>query len=170
MKIRSLAVLLSLQAGAVAHAEGGVDACRGIADPAARLACFDKAAAALSADAPAPSPQSPSTPAPAREGIPAVAPPEQTFGAEQVRRLREAEPRVEAIRSDVSSLSLDRFGKASFVLANGQVWKQLGADGERVRQPGKKRTLTVSVRRAALGSYMLKINETGQYVRVKRIN
>lgn len=58
--------------------------------------------------------------------------------------------------------------KTRFYLDNGQVWDQV--DTRRVRIPRERdgRENTVEIRRAALGSYLLRVNGEGAAVRVRR--
>jgi len=59
--------------------------------------------------------------------------------------------------------------KTRFYLDNGQVWDQL--DTRRVRIPKDKagRTNTVEIRKASLGSYLLRVNGEGAAIRVRRV-
>lgn len=78
--------------------------------------------------------------------------------------------------SDIKTVTLDirkttEFGykKTRFFMSNGQVWEQ--ADSLKVRIPkvrnGKTNTATIS--KAALGSFMLRINGKGSAIRVRRV-
>ncbi|MBY0422237.1 MAG: hypothetical protein K2Q06_08030, partial [Parvularculaceae bacterium] len=170
MRAALLLVSLFLAAGAApAEARGSraLDAalaCRGIEDPMTRLACFDAALApAGAADTVAAAQYGPDA------ASAAPADPVASFGAEQVKRIRDAEPQVEQIESAVTSIKIDRFGKATVTLANGQVWTQLMSDPASLL-PNSKKSYTAVIRRASLGSYFLRINEMRQQFRAKRVD
>ena len=142
----------SVAAGALA----GLLACHGLADPAARLACYDREAAALkSATVPAvgkaaaaPSPQ-PSRPLD----------PKQTFGLpEDAVAAKEiaAGTRARAV-SDIAArlvgLAHTGDGRIVFTLDNGQVWSQLLPEGDMLAKVGDGVTIT----RGWLGSYWLQM-------------
>jgi len=80
---------------------------------------------------------------------------------------------IEDIRNITLGLrSTKEFGgskKIRFYLDNGQVWDQ--QDTRRVRIPKDKagRTNTVEIRKASLGSYLLRVNGEGAAIRVRRV-
>jgi len=53
-----------------------------------------------------------------------------------------------------------------FYMANGQVWRQ--SDSVRIRLPGGDGPMTAEIRRAALDSYLMRINGEGRAIRVRR--
>ncbi len=58
-------------------------------------------------------------------------------------------------------------GKLRFHMTNGQVWRQL--DSKRVQIPdGGEEGLKAHIRRAALGSFLMRINDEGVSIRVRR--
>lgn len=109
---------------------GRVLACRAIHAAGARLKCFDAVAAALARQGSA---------APVRHVVKQavkVASPQQTFGlspaailAREVRAGKQPKP-VTKISSVLASLSVDPTGRMIYHLANGQVWRELQADGD----------------------------------------
>jgi len=139
--------------------------CRRITDTAARLACFDAAAARLE--------QAESTGevvvvdrSQVREArrqifgfsVPAF----DLFGGRNDNRA--PEDRVDTLETTLSSSSVGRDGHLIFRLANGQVWRQYGSEPLRAR-PGA----TVVIVRGLIGSYFIRVG--GQPgVRAQRMN
>ena len=184
MKLPSVLTLLLLPL-AVQAADVGDTAlrrCRGLADAAARLACYDAlplAPVAPAAPAAAATPATPMAAAPTAGGAapvaaaaapkaapvlasmtPAAAPaPEANFGLENQRAA------VQAISSSIPGIFEGWDGKSKIRLANGQVWQI--TDGSTaalyLRDP------KVKVERAALGSFRLEIEGTRQAPRVQRV-
>jgi len=78
--------------------------------------------------------------------------------------------------SKVSEVTLNvrkttEFGrdKTRFFMTNGQVWEQVGASRTRIakKKPGKDYTAEIS--KAALGSFMMRVNGKGAAIRVRRV-
>lgn len=154
-------VLLLLLAAGFAYADDqGLLRCRGIGDPAARLACYD----AL----PVPKPEArPPAAAPAAPGKPSAAPagPAQTqeqFGFEQRR------PNVQELDT-IESYIPGRFEgwkpNMAIRLANGQVWQIADGSSRFLDLQNPK----VVVRRAMLGSFFLEIEKDPRAPRVRRL-
>jgi hypothetical protein len=142
-------------------------ACRDVADASARLACFDREAAALASPAAA-SPGSPAAgvapvvaapPAPPAVVQPPTPPPDpkQQFGLPEKEVARQEvaagarAPDVEKIQARVVGLALTGDGRTVVTLDNDQVWRQLSADTDLFLKLGDN----VTVSRAFLGSYWL---------------
>jgi len=139
--------------------------CRAITDDAARLHCFDAASAALA------------TAAERRELV--------VVSREQVRESRRRlfglalprlpifgggddgrpdEEEIDHIESTVQSASQDGYGHWAVRLADGSLWVQTDNNMLALRpRPGQ----TVVVQRAALGSYMMRVNRQPG-IRVRR--
>jgi hypothetical protein len=143
--------------------------CASLADSAARLRCYDAAAAqAQTALDGASAPAAPFAANP-RDGFglprssPPVTRPEQ-FG-------KPPPPPVEELRSisaTVIEFARTQRGKALFVLDNGQVWRQLDADSSDISHlPGRPPKVTIE--RGALGSYNLSIEGSNGTVKVNRL-
>jgi hypothetical protein len=167
---------------------GRVLACRGIDDAAARLACFDREAAALApgpvAHAASPAlaspPAAPAAPpvvaAAARvPAAPAVAAspapdatqqfglPERAVAAQEVAAgTRPAE--VKKIGAHVTKFAPGPDGRLVFTLDNDQVWRQLLSEGDLLMNPGD----TVAISRGFLGSYWLQ-TASGRGCKVTRV-
>ncbi len=159
-------------------APAGLLACRNISDAAARLACFDREAAALTpaptasgaappiappGSAPAASAPVAATPLASAPAAPtAVRPapaldPQQQFGLperavvakEVAAGTRSADTtKIEAHLVEIAP-AFD--GRAVFTLDNGQVWRQLSQEGDLLAKQGD----AVTISRGLLGSYWL---------------
>lgn len=145
-------------------ATGPLMACRGIADNSARLACFDRNAAALQLAIA--NRQlvvlSPSDVRETRRSLFGFSLPKLPFfGGEGSE-----EPEVPEIASRVAAASSLGRGRWRIRLEDGAVWEtRESAPNYVVPKPGA----SVRIRRAALGSYILKIN-TERAVRARRVN
>jgi hypothetical protein len=177
---------LTLAALSVAPALAGAQplapllACRQLTDTSARLQCFDREAAALAASKPAASPpaaaahaapQAPAAPAAASPATPvSSARALQTFGlspgavaAQEVAAgIRPRE--LTRIEAHIADLSVAAGGRATFTLDNGQVWRQLLAEGDLLARPGDP----VTISRGALSSYWLQL-KSGRGCKVTRV-
>jgi hypothetical protein len=159
-------------------APAGLLACRNISDAAARLACFDREAAAL---APAPtasgaaSPIAPPSSAPAASAPVAATPlastpaaptavrpapaldPQQQFGLpERAVAAKEVAAGTRAadatkVEAHLVEIAPAVDGRAVFTLDNGQVWRQLSTEGDLLAKQGD----AVTISRGLLGSYWL---------------
>jgi hypothetical protein len=168
-------------------------ACRGIDDAAARLACFDREAAALApgavahaASPAAPSPATASPPAapaapPVVAAVPrapaaapvAVAPapdaaqqfglPERTVAAQEVAAGTRP-AEVKKIEAHVTKFAPGPDGRLVFTLDNDQVWRQLLSEGDLLMNPGD----SVAISRGFLGSYWLQ-TASGRGCKVTRV-
>lgn len=195
MNVRLLFLIAPLAIAAPATAQGvespltPLFECREIPDDAARLACLDAAVDALRGET-----ESGEVVAVERQQIESAE--EATFGlsipgfrlpgfGDGGQDLADAEPeagspdRVVTRNEDgnisrIENLAVTEFGfsrtrKVQITLANGQVWRQ--TDGIHVQRPrgDDLDTLTVTIRRGALGSYLLQLSNGGRWFRAERI-
>ncbi len=159
-------------------APAGLLACRSISDAAGRLACFDREAAAL---APTPTASGAASPIPPPSSAPAastsvaatppasaavdstavrpapVLDPQQQFGLPE-RAVAAKEVAAGTRSADATKVEAHLVGilpavdgRAVFTLDNGQVWRQLSAEGDLLAKQGD----AVTISRGALGSYWL---------------
>jgi len=179
MKPNALLLTLVLAAPlalAAQPADRALGRCRGLAEAAARLACYD--ALPLPPEPPA-APQAAAQPArPAAVAAVGVAPavtavaapvaaapattaltPEAAFGLESRRSA------VQDISSTLPGLFEGWDRNTRFTLANGQIWQV--SDGTSASY--YLRSPKVTVRRAALGSFRLEIEGVNQAPRVQRV-
>ena len=157
---------LPVLAQSAADQLGTVQACRTIADVAARVACYDRTSApgAVPAQAARAQPAAPPAPPPT---------PEEQFGRSPERarpappppqQVQAARPQdLDRISAKIVSLRSDALGRLSFVLDNGQVWRMTESEGV---FDFPNRGDTVTVRRGAVGGYRLDWGAIG--VRVAR--
>jgi len=156
-----LLIPLLLTTPAVQADDSGLLRCRGLSDPAARLACYD---ALVPASAPPPSSRA-QAPAPAPTSTPVPAPKPGV----QSERFGLQTPPAETVQAVDSHIVGEFRGWESggrIKLANGQVWEV--ADGSRgalapVVDP------KVRIRRGVLGSFYLEIEGLNRSPRVKRV-
>jgi hypothetical protein len=75
-----------------------------------------------------------------------------------------SEPNVAEVAMEVARVSRRPDGSGVFTMTNGQVWTQIdGGNNRRVREGG-----AVTVRRAALGSFLMSVEAGGPAIRVRR--
>lgn len=161
---RPAAAMLGLMAHA-AHAAAPLSdllACRELTDSGARLACFDRAAAALAGSPPAaaaaaPAGGPPAAPAPAPLHPAPVLDPQQQFGLPE-RTVAQQEVAAGTRAADAAKIEAHIVrmvtaadGRVAFTLDNSQVWIQLEAQGELLTKPGE----AVTISRGWLGSYWM---------------
>ena len=171
--VMAMALLLA-PAMASSPPVAGVLACRRIASNAARLACFDRVAAAIAAHmqatageppplaaAPARAAE-PSTPRPAPASAAAhdsALDPLQTFGMPPGQILareeaaQKAPPPLQHIAAHIVGMAGMGDGREIFTLDNNQVWVELEPDGDLYAKPGE----AVQISRGWLGSYSLSL-------------
>lgn len=168
---------------ALSASQADVDRCLGIEDGGARLACYDRlfdrresaapAAAVPAAGAQAAAAAAPAATARVREvaaiepvppaATPSAAPaPEAAFGLTVDQR---PEGKVKSISGTLVEVESSATGRHVLVLDNGQRWRQL----EPTTRPAFSSGETVEIRRAALGSYLATVPDSGRRaVRVRR--
>ena len=175
MRIPAALALFALLATSPAHADSVRDAlleiakCADIADAAERLKCFDAVVPGAKNALAAP-PQKeersildwfgftrPDKPVLKTEdfGKP-PAPPEEP------KELTE-------IKAAVLEFAKTPYGKALFVLDNGQVWKQLDADSSNVREAPAGIPMKVMIEVGFMGSYNLTIDGRNGLIKVSRV-
>lgn len=154
--------LATLLLGSLANATpADVLKCAEVRDDAARLACYDRTVPGLRALPPQAVTVAPPTPA-----APPV-PPEQRFGAGRLSK----EDKPAAMAEDVETITAtlkDAYerspGRWVFTLDNGQVWQQVVTQTLYGVKPGRK----VTVEKAILGSYNLRIEGIKALIKVSR--
>lgn len=145
----ALALLSALPAAAQ---DDALQRCRGVADAAARLACYD---AIPLRSAPRTAPAVAPAPAPAR-----VAAPADRFGLPE-KPAADGQSIVSAVAA-----GFDGWGPSSRIrLENGQVWEVTDSSSGTVGAANRR----VTVRRGALGSYWLEFEGMNKSPRVRRV-
>ncbi len=167
--------------------------CRDLADADERLACLDQAVDALARLRPAPPSPTAVAQADAEAPVaPSVSPPEPAanaaaptrvaeptastantgddFGAEDLQENRKwTQDGPQTIESRAIRIETAPGGSLIFTLENGQVWRQLDADSTAPYIRRSDDGHAVTIKRAALGSYRLKIEGVRQGLRVRRV-
>lgn len=156
----STAALLAAFSGVADGDDGALRRCRGVADAAARLACYD----ALPLPLPGAPVTSPRPAAPARE---AATPAREASSPSLMERfgLEARQPQAERIESHIPGLFTGWKANSLIRLANGQVWKVV--DGSWLH--GEWNNPKVTIRRGMLGAFYLDIEDESRSPRVQRI-
>lgn len=95
------------------------------------------------------------------------------FGAEQVAA-RNAPPRSqsdaqqERLAARVASVSTVPYQRLEVTLDNGQVWRQIAGDNQRITERHANGS-SVEIWEARLGGYQMRLNEISRTIRVERI-
>ena len=176
MQARTLLLLTALAAGP-AHADPARDAlaeiakCAEIADAAERLKCFDaampRAKSALAEPAPAPEASSKSL----LEWFGFSRPQKPVTKAEDFGKAPTPAAPVELneVTATVTEFAKTARGKAIFILDNGQVWRQLDADGTELPYPLKGASMKVTIEIGVFSSYNLTIEGRNGLIKVTRL-
>jgi hypothetical protein len=177
MRILLVLFLTALVAGP-ARADATRDAlteiakCAEVADSSERLKCFDaavpRAKSALAAPAEAPKKSLLEWFGFSRSQKPVTKP--EDFG----KPASESGPgeeitEITGITATVLEFAKNPRGKSVFILDNGQVWRQLDADGTEVRDPALDTKMKVTIETGALGSYNLTIEGRNAMIKVFRL-
>jgi len=174
MRVRTASLALALLASSLAHAidDSAFARCRGIADTANRLACYDAlpmnvtpaATQAPPIAAPKAAPAKPSSQPPAAS---APAAPQQQAAAQSFGMENRA-PEVELPTTMQSTIPghFEGWGpKARIKLANGQVW-QIADDSQAYFNLDNPK---VVIRRGMMGGFFLEVENSNRSPRVRRV-
>jgi hypothetical protein len=181
--LRPIAALFAaaVAVSGAAHAQSAADratdaaiACLDVGDPAARLSCLEDATREIKATRIRKESAEESAAADAMGAVVAAegASEEELFGAEALSSTRHAkneERKKMKLEATVVEFRVNPFGVVTAVLDNGQVWRQLNSDDEKLHLPKSDKVFTVTVKKGALGNYIMKVNELKRTIRVKRI-
>ena len=148
-------VFLVLSIGVAAAADtGAVLACRSVAEAEARLACFDRASAALAGEGAA------GTAAPSIVSAPPSAPgPDFGLPAKPIGSA------AAALAARVVSVDRDTLNRRVFALDNGQVWRQL----EPAPLSGLREGAAVEIAESGYGGFRLRVDGYQAMTSVKRL-
>lgn len=147
----------------------GLIECRGIGDDSDRLACFDELAGGLDADRVAASGGG--------EAALASGPvltPEERFGAEDLPETKEKQrkerEKIKSLAASIVDVGRNARGKYVIILDNGQVWRQLSADTDKLRVPKSgAEGMGVEIKRRSFGGHSLYLNGDNRSIRVERL-
>ena len=140
---------------------GDLARCAGIAEAAARLACYD----ALTGGAARAAPSAPATPTPAAASTsatptgpalpsapaPAPASDARNFGLSQAQ-LHKSPEGPTAIEARIAKIVNNTYGRDYVVLDNGQTWTYTDSDEDARLAPGDQ----ITIKRASLGSFLMR--------------
>ena len=143
--------------------------CADLTDSAERLKCYDAAAPKAKSALATP-------PQPAKETGVTV----ENYGLPRAQPVTKAEDygkpapppgpqEITSISSAVVEFAKTARGKALFFLANGQVWRQLDADGTELPFPPAGTTMKVTVENGFFGSYNLTVEGRNGLIKVTRL-
>ena len=152
----------------LAATTSALEACTKVTDDSARLACFDREAAALISRGHAPAAAAASVAA-APAASPAPLTEEQKMGLssariEQLQRPPSAPPPIQTLTVAITGVSADGNGHQLFTLENGQVWRQVELDTHFSAKPGD----SITISRGISGSYFLSLGKHSN-TRVSRV-
>lgn len=161
-------------------ATAAITACAEIADESLRIECLEAAIRVLTGagDEEAPveisEPESEAAPQPAPDAAPPLPQSEvEELGADQLRARTETREEKLARLQSASSLSVSAYSvipyqRLQVELENGQVWRQIKGDTQRIRV-SLARNQTVDIEESSLGGFKLRLNEMGRTIRVERV-
>jgi hypothetical protein len=136
-------------------------ACRAIADPTERLACFDREVAAFEQ-----AKVNEDVIITDRETVKQAKKEAFGFDRPELKILgKEGKTDVEEVEGVVSTISADRSGKLTIILESGARWQQIDTRAISTVKQGMK----VRIRRGAMGSYFVNI-DTKPAIKMRRIS
>jgi hypothetical protein len=148
--------------------------CAAAASPQARIDCLEAALAdahGVAGREPDAEPTPAAAAAPAVAPAPSTPPARPTLGEDQIAS-RERKARNEApderMHAQIASHGIIGYRSLELHLDNGQVWRQLSADTQRIRLPDG-RPLPVEVWQSRLGGYQMRIHDIDRTIRVERV-
>lgn len=181
-----VAVIGSAAAQDMRTASENVVACQSVEEASARLDCFEKAAADLSALLAAPAPEVVAAPVAPNPNTPAVptettvaaateAAPEETikqsslpswipritFGSD-----RDVEKEPDEYQTKLTRIQVNRIGRHFFTTSDGQVWRQTNIT--EIRAP-KTLPADITLSQSIMGGIRMKIEETNRVYAVARV-
>jgi hypothetical protein len=157
-----------------------IASCREISKSKARLRCFDRAtrfldetleraaqagqtATTVAPLASLPAGRSPPTPNNAEEFDP-----DASFGAENL--VKKDRNRKKQLRAIATSITTSKSGKYIIVLENGQVWRQIPGDTNKLRvRRGAESGQEVVIKRRSLGAHALLLSNSKLSILVRRV-
>jgi hypothetical protein len=148
--------------------------CADIATATERLQCYDTAAATAKTILAAPQPQ-PASEAEDEGGVlawfglaskkPVTKPEDFGKAPEEVAGPKE----ISEISATVTEFAKNAYGKALFILDNGQIWKQIDGDSVEVAAPRQGATMAVKIEKGIMGSFSLTVEGRNGLIKVRRI-
>jgi hypothetical protein len=94
--------------------------------------------------------------------------PDASFGAENL--VKDERERQKELRGVTASITTNKIGKYIIVLDNGQVWRQLQGDSNKLRvRRGAEAGQGVIIKRRAMGAYALRLANAKTSILVRRV-
>jgi hypothetical protein len=154
----------------------GLLGCKNIDDDSDRLACFDglvsgfdsPAAVAAASNAEAvPSESQTVAPEPVLTAV-------ESFGAGDLvatqEKAGEERKKIKSLTASVIDIARNKRGQYIIILDNGQIWRQIRADTNKLRVPSAgAEGMSVVIKRKSLGAHALYLNGENRSIRVERI-
>lgn len=152
---------------AAAQSADALLTCARIARDADRLACFDAEVAKVSAEARAISDarRAESARIAAAEAAAEAKARREAFGGEAIGKQRVDPEEIKQVETSVTEILSNASGLGVYVLANGQIWRQVDTANTPRARAGEAVVLT----RAPLGGYRLTFPRTKRWVSVRRM-
>jgi hypothetical protein len=170
----SVATLVAALAGGAAAQESVVERCRKAGSDAERIACLEGALVGKGvAKAGSPEDVTPTKSEPAKSSPANASQRGQDIGARQVQVRNQTGAEIEANLESAHGLRVARYSEVPYrrleiELENGQVWRQIVGDTQRV-YVNLERNQTVDIDESRISGYKLRLNELGRTIRVERI-
>lgn len=163
-----VALIVVSNASWAADPVAALKSCAALAEPSARLVCYDALAAQLQSAA-----VSVASPAPVvAPALPQMQVRPEQFGSESLPSATVADAPVPAaldnIMDKVTAVSFSASGRFTVTLANGQVWQQVPGDTDKAYFP-RKGDVQVRISRGTIGSYNLSIGTNNAVYKVHRV-
>lgn len=159
-------------AAGTSELESTLERCASAPSSDARIVCLEQAlAAAHGVDAGAPAPETPpaavpepTEPRPSAPAAPAALGAEQIAARDRARRADDPE----RMRAQITDHTIVGYRTLQVQLDNGQIWRQLSADTQRLRLPAEGE-LTVEIWASRYGGYQMRLEELRRTIRVERV-
>jgi hypothetical protein len=159
-------------ADSVRDALAEIAKCADIADPSARLKCYDTLAARIKTAIAAEAQQAKEDEKASEQAFGKPRPDKPVVKTEDFGKPPqpvETPKEITEITAVVREFAKNPRGKAIFILDNGQVWRQLDADSTNVLEPSSGTPMKVTIELGLFGSYNLTIAGRNGLVKVTRL-
>ncbi|NNE39763.1 MAG: hypothetical protein HKN14_02465, partial [Marinicaulis sp.] len=98
---------------------------------------------------------------------------EEIFGRNDLKDFQKEKKKTSKVNNTLASkvieIAENKRGKYVVILENGQIWRQLSADTDKLRVPKDASGIGVTIKRKALGAHVLSLETGKRSIRVERI-